>query len=131
MEDAQPVPLPNPERPSVSSAYKVQVAYKKLLNGKPTFADLKDAQPNLAKGLQALLDYSGADIADVFCRTFEVEYRVLDQVCHLSPLAARATHFGVPSCCICWISSPTNRPDKPVIVGVRSWNAQQRYLPFL
>lgn len=58
----------------------MQVAYKKLLNGTPTFADLADAQPTLAKGLQALLEYDGDDLADVFCRTFEIEYRFLDSV---------------------------------------------------
>jgi hypothetical protein len=89
---------PQPRSPTVASVLTVQVAYKKLLNGKPTFEDLKDAQPNLAKGLQALLDYSGSDIADVFCRTFEVEYCVLDSVCYRSPLPARAAHFGAPTC---------------------------------
>ena len=57
---------------------RVQVTYKKLLNGMPTFADLQDAQPGLAKGLQALLDYAGDDVADVFSQTFEVEYRLFD-----------------------------------------------------
>lgn len=56
------------------------MAYKKLINGTPTFADLQDAFPSLAKGLKQLLDYPGSDVADVFCRTFEVEYRVFDTV---------------------------------------------------
>lgn len=56
------------------------VTYKKLLRGTPTLADLADAQPSLARGLQALLDYDGDDVADVFCRTFEVEYTALDTV---------------------------------------------------
>lgn len=58
----------------------MQVVYKKLLNGVPTFVDLMDAQPSLAKGLQALLQYDGDDVADVFCRTFEAEFNVLDAV---------------------------------------------------
>jgi hypothetical protein len=65
-----------------------QVTYKKLLNGTPTFEDLQDAQPSLAKGLQALLDYDGDDVADVFCRTFEVEYRFFDTVCSCDLLLA-------------------------------------------
>eukprot|EP00892_Ulva_mutabilis_P004770 jgi/Ulvmu1/2665/UM014_0121.1 len=54
------------------------VVYKKLLNGVPMFVDLMDAQPSLAKGLQALLQYDGDDVEDVFCRTFEAEFDVLD-----------------------------------------------------
>jgi HECT-domain (ubiquitin-transferase) len=69
------------------------VAYKKLLDGAPTFADLADAQPSLAKGLQALLDYDGDDVADVFCRTFEVEYRLFDTV--RAVRAARAAQAPV------------------------------------
>lgn len=56
------------------------VAYKKLLNGEPTFEDLEDASPSLARGLRALLDYDGDDVEDVFCRTFEVEYKLFDTV---------------------------------------------------
>ena len=63
----------------------VQVVYKKLLNGVPTFVDLMDAQPSLAKGLEALLQYDGDDLADVFCRSFEAEFDVLDTV---RPLAS-------------------------------------------
>jgi hypothetical protein len=54
--------------------------YKKLLNGRPTLTDLRDAQPSLAKGLQALLDYEGDDVESVFCHTFEVEYVFFDSV---------------------------------------------------
>lgn len=58
----------------------MQVAYKKLLNGQPTLEDLEDANPTLASGLKALLAYDGEDVAEVFCRTFEVEYKVFDTV---------------------------------------------------
>lgn len=68
----------------------VQVLYKKLLNGVPTFVDLMDAQPSLAKGLQALLQYDGDDVQDVFCRTFEAEFDVLDTV-RLPPPPERPT----------------------------------------
>jgi hypothetical protein len=59
----------------------MQVVYKKLLNGTPTFADLEDAQPALAKGLKAMLEYDGDDFQDVFSQMFEVEFRVFDSVC--------------------------------------------------
>ena len=75
---------------------RVQVTYKKLLNGTPTFADLQDAQPGLAKGLQALLDYAGDDVADVFSQTFEVEYRLFDTV-------------RVPSCNRCSVRARSRR----------------------
>lgn len=62
----------------------MQVVYKKLLNGQTTLEDLGDANPTLASGLKALLAYDGDDVADVFCRTFEVEYKVFDTVCGAS-----------------------------------------------
>ncbi|GAX80909.1 hypothetical protein CEUSTIGMA_g8344.t1 [Chlamydomonas eustigma] len=49
------------------------VVYKKLLGQHPTLADLAEAQPSLAKGLQQLLDFEG-DVENTFCRTFDVEY---------------------------------------------------------
>lgn len=50
------------------------VLYKKLLGGTPTFGDLKQAFPELGRGLQALLDYEPAsEVEAVFCRNFEVE----------------------------------------------------------
>lgn len=76
----------------------LQVTYKKLLNGTPTFGDLEDAQPSLARGLKALRDYQGDDLEVVFCRTFEVEYRVFDQA--RRPLALCVTawsHAGLGS----------------------------------
>jgi hypothetical protein len=41
--------------------------YKKLLGQKPTLADLAEAQPSLANGLQQLLDFEG-DVENTFCR---------------------------------------------------------------
>eukprot|EP00798_Chlamydomonas_sp_ICE-L_P014653 gene14653-20687_t len=48
------------------------VVYKKLLGEQPTFDDLAEAQPSLAKGLQQLLDFNG-DVENTFCSTFSVE----------------------------------------------------------
>ena len=48
------------------------VLYKKLLGQKPTFADLQEAQPSLARGFKQLLDFSG-DVESTFCLLFEVE----------------------------------------------------------
>ncbi|DBA87172.1 TPA: hypothetical protein ACH3X2_005178 [Trebouxia sp. C0005] len=48
------------------------VVYKKLLNGKPNFQDLKKAMPDLGHGLQQLLDYPGDVEADL-ATTFSVE----------------------------------------------------------
>jgi ubiquitin-protein ligase E3 A len=57
------------------------VLYKKLLNGRPDFSDLKAAFPELGRGLQALLDYQPAeDVEAVFCRTFEVEYEYYGEI---------------------------------------------------
>jgi len=50
-----------------------QVVYKKLLGVAPTFADLQDVQPSLARGLLQLLQFEG-DVEATFCRTFDVEY---------------------------------------------------------
>jgi ubiquitin-protein ligase E3 A len=46
--------------------------YKKLLGVAPTLADLHQAQPALARGLQQLLDYDGEDVESVFMQSFEV-----------------------------------------------------------
>jgi len=45
--------------------------YKKLVGIPTTLADLAALQPDLASGLQALLDYDG-DVAAVFGQTFEI-----------------------------------------------------------
>jgi ubiquitin-protein ligase E3 A len=48
------------------------VLYKKLLGMEPTLEDLKDMDPDLGNGLQALLDFQG-NVEEVFCTTFQVE----------------------------------------------------------
>lgn len=35
--------------------------------------DLAEFNPDLARGLKHLLDYTGSDVETVFCRTFTVE----------------------------------------------------------
>lgn len=37
-------------------------------------------RPALARGLQALLDYSGDDVEDVFCRSFVGDYEAWGEV---------------------------------------------------
>lgn len=66
-----------------------------MLNGTPTFADLQDAFPTLARGLKQLLDYPGDDVTDVFCRTFEVDYKVFDEVYFLFISASCLLHPGL------------------------------------
>ena len=58
-----------------------QVVYKKLLGGSADFDDLLDAKPSLAHGLQVLQRYTGSDVEDVFCLSFEVEHLIFDTVC--------------------------------------------------
>jgi hypothetical protein len=58
-----------------------QVVYKKLLGGRPTFADLKETFPELGRGLQALLDFSPAEqVEEALCLSFVVEYEVFGEV---------------------------------------------------
>ncbi|KAL2644003.1 hypothetical protein R1flu_011590 [Riccia fluitans] len=47
------------------------VIYKKLLNKSPTFEDLAEVNPTLAKGLEQLLHFTG-DVEAVFLRSFQV-----------------------------------------------------------
>ncbi len=56
------------------------VLYKKLKNITPTLADLAVLQPDLAQGLQALLDYDG-DVAATFSQTFEITFERYGEVC--------------------------------------------------
>jgi len=51
-----------------------KVAYKKLLNEKPTLDDLHDVDPDLQDGLRKLLAYAGDDVEDLFELTFQVTY---------------------------------------------------------
>eukprot|EP00803_Ostreobium_quekettii_P009976 evm.model.scf_2796.2 EVM.evm.TU.scf_2796.2 scf_2796:5567-19194(-) len=60
------------------------VMYKKLMakivdNIEITFQDLKDAMPELGRGLQQLLDFEG-DVEETFLRTFEVEYDYFGEI---------------------------------------------------
>lgn len=49
------------------------LVYKKLLDIKTSYDDLKEVDPALAHGLDQLLQYPGDDVEEVFCRTFEVQ----------------------------------------------------------
>jgi ubiquitin-protein ligase E3 A len=51
------------------------LVYKKLLGQKPTFQDLQQFKPTLARGLQQLLEFEG-DVQDTFCLIFQVETEV-------------------------------------------------------
>eukprot|EP00039_Didymoeca_costata_P009062 m.120033 g.120033 ORF g.120033 m.120033 type:complete len:755 (+) comp14343_c0_seq5:255-2519(+) len=61
--------------------------FRKLMEGhgeskkesKLTLSDLAEVNPELAHGLQQLLDYDGDDLEDVFMRTFCVEYEVFGE----------------------------------------------------
>lgn len=55
---------------------------------------MKSAFPELAKGLQTLLDYEGADVEDVFSLSFEVEYDYFGELrTHpLLPNGSKVTH---------------------------------------
>lgn len=48
---------------------------QKLLGGAPTFRDLHEVQPSLARGLEQLLTFEG-DVENVFCR-WEPTHHVL------------------------------------------------------
>jgi len=51
---------------------------------KPTFQDLQETYPVLAKGLKNLLDYTGDDIEEVFGVNFQISYSVFgEQKTHL------------------------------------------------
>ncbi|KAL2913025.1 putative E3 ubiquitin-protein ligase [Polyrhizophydium stewartii] len=54
--------------------------FKKLLGYPVGLEDLKVLQPSLARGLQQLLDYTGDDVEDVFCRTFVAEYEAFGEI---------------------------------------------------
>lgn len=53
-----------------------KLMYKKLVDEKIDLEDIKDAFPALGKGLQMLLDWSDGDVADIYMRTFVIEYDV-------------------------------------------------------
>ncbi|XP_076347770.1 ubiquitin-protein ligase E3A-like [Tachypleus tridentatus] len=51
------------------------VLYRKLLGKRGSFHDLYDWNPDLARGLQYLLDYEDSDIEDVFMQSFRITYQ--------------------------------------------------------
>jgi len=57
-----------------------RVVYKKLRDSPVVFEDLKDLDPEMARGLQQLLDFEG-DVEEVFGRTFSVAYQRFGEVC--------------------------------------------------
>lgn len=50
------------------------VVYRKLMGYRGTFYDLSDWSPTLFKSLQAMLDYQGTDMEEVFEQTFKISY---------------------------------------------------------
>lgn len=50
------------------------IVYKKLLGGKPSLGDLKDARPAVGRSLQKLLDFEG-DVEGAFGLDFQVGFR--------------------------------------------------------
>jgi len=56
------------------------VVYKKLMEIRPTFEDLKEAHPELSKGLTKLRDYPNEDVEEVFGVSFQISYQYLGQV---------------------------------------------------
>lgn len=55
-------------------------AYKLLLGQPVGHADLRGAAPELARGLETLLAYTGDDVEDVFCLSFSASYDVFGEV---------------------------------------------------
>jgi len=64
-----------------------RVVYKKLLRADLTLEDLGDVDEELQQGFEQMLAYSGADVEDVYCRTWEVTW---------DGLGARRRHELVP-----------------------------------
>lgn len=54
--------------------------FKKLLKKAVTLDDLRELEPTVGRNLQALLDYEGADVEDVFCLNFMVTQYVFGEV---------------------------------------------------
>ncbi|CAK1551648.1 unnamed protein product [Leptosia nina] len=50
------------------------VVYRKLMGKKGSFEDLADWNPILYNGLKDMLDYTGADLTDVYYQTFRICY---------------------------------------------------------
>lgn len=54
--------------------------YKKLLKETVDISDLRDLSPTLANSMQSILDYTDADMAEVFNLYFEVSREVFGEV---------------------------------------------------
>lgn len=50
------------------------VVYRKLMGIKGSFADLLDWNPTMYNSLNEMLNYTGADMEDVFMQTFRISY---------------------------------------------------------
>jgi hypothetical protein len=50
---------------------RVQAVYKKLMREPVSLKDLRDLQPQVAKGLEELLSYEG-DVENTYFQTFQV-----------------------------------------------------------
>lgn len=68
-------------------------AYKLLLGQSVGLADLRGSEPELARGLQRLLEYPGNDVEDVFCLTFTATFEAFGEV-HTADLVPGGA--GVP-----------------------------------
>jgi hypothetical protein len=51
------------------------VLYRRLMGKKPTFADLREAEPDLGRGLQQMLDFEG-DVMETYQRCFQITEEV-------------------------------------------------------
>ncbi|KAG2179772.1 hypothetical protein INT43_003555 [Umbelopsis isabellina] len=45
-----------------------------------TIEDLEEGWPSLGKGLRQLLEWENDDVEDIFCRSYEISYRMMDKV---------------------------------------------------
>ena len=58
---------------SILDLHLPSLLWERLLNEPVGLAHLKQVSPDLARGLQAMLDYEGDDVESVFCAEFSVE----------------------------------------------------------
>lgn len=68
--------------------------YKKLLGEPITLSDLKGLSPTMANSLQSLLDYTDADLQDVFSLTFDLNREVFGEMVTI-PLKANGSNIPV------------------------------------
>ncbi|KAI9144347.1 hypothetical protein BKA69DRAFT_1057056 [Paraphysoderma sedebokerense] len=57
-----------------------KLMFKKLLDESVTLEDLKEAFPDLGRGLEQMLNWSDGDVYDIFMRNFEISYDIYGQV---------------------------------------------------